>query len=67
MPRGGYRPGAGRPRKQAELEPPQAKGIDETATPLEYMLALMRDVEQPDWRRDRMAQAAAQYCHAKKG
>ncbi len=34
-------------------------------TPLEYMLAVMRDPEADKERRDRMANAAAPYIHAK--
>jgi len=34
-------------------------------TPLEYMLAVMRDEESSDARRDRMAVAAAAYIHEK--
>jgi len=32
-------------------------------TPLEYMLAVMNDPTVPEERRDRMATAAAPYCH----
>jgi hypothetical protein len=64
MPRGGARPGAGRPRKPPEAELPEVKGIDENSTPLEYMMAIVNDPDQPDWRRDRMAVAAAKYLHA---
>jgi phage terminase small subunit len=66
MPRGGWRPGAGRPPRQPEAELHEVKGIDENSTPLEYMLAIIRDPDQPDWRRDRMAKAAAPYCHMKR-
>jgi hypothetical protein len=41
MPRGGWRPGAGRPPRQPEAELPEVKGIDENSTPLEYMLAII--------------------------
>jgi hypothetical protein len=34
-------------------------------TPLEYMLAVMRDPEADPARRDRMAMAAAPFCHAR--
>lgn len=34
-------------------------------TPLEYMLAVLRDVSQPTDRRDEMAKAAAPYIHPK--
>lgn len=63
MPRGGFRPGAGRPKqgetKQDIADAATAAGL----TPLEYMLAVMRDPTATTERRDRMAQAAAPYCH----
>jgi hypothetical protein len=34
-------------------------------SPLEYMLSIMRDPTATEARRDRMAMAAAPYCHAK--
>jgi hypothetical protein len=34
-------------------------------TPLDYMLSVLRDEEQPPERRDDMAKAAAPYCHPK--
>jgi hypothetical protein len=68
MPSGGWRPGAGRPPKPAEAELPPVKGIDDVPprdySPLEYLLAIVNDAAQPDWRRDRAAKAAAPYCHA---
>lgn len=73
MARGGYRPGAGRPRKEAGKAPTMAN--DESAhkprksfggkTPLEYMLSVMNDPVAEDARRDRMAMAAAPYIHGK--
>ena len=36
-------------------------------TPLEYMLAVMRDPNEPPERRDEMAKAAAPYVHPKLG
>lgn len=36
-------------------------------TPLEYMLKVMNDKGADKNRRDRMAQAAAPFCHARKG
>ena len=73
MARGGYRPGAGRPRKEAGKAPTMAN--DESAhkprkslggkTPLEYMLSVMNDPVAEDARRDRMAMAAAPYVHGK--
>lgn len=80
MPRGGYRPGAGRPKKiraasapgvgpaapPAFLAPPV---VPETQPgndmPLDYMLKVMNDPLAEDARRDRMAIAAAPYVHPK--
>jgi len=77
MPRGGYRPGAGRPKGKEpkwmpkecvnEEAPPQTKEeIEEAAaaenmSPVDYMLKVMRDTSVPSDRRDRMAIAAAPY------
>lgn len=74
MPRGGYRPGAGRPKgaktaasEAAAKAPADVKkaarksGLD----PLAYMLSVMNDHEADDARRDRMAIAAAPYVHGK--
>src|SRR5687767_2898219 len=71
MPRGGPRPGAGRPKGSSKGVPKQqgreqialakAKGL----TPLEYMLAVMNNEAEDVARRDRMAQAAAPYVHAR--
>jgi hypothetical protein len=44
----------------------QVAAVEATGeTPLEYMLRVMRDREQPKDRRDDMAKAAAPYVHAK--
>jgi hypothetical protein len=68
MARGGPRPGAGRPRG---AKSPQVDVIGGAAaegiSPLDYMLGVMRDTEADPARRDRMAQAAAPYVHAKAG
>jgi len=80
MARGGYRPGAGRP-KGSGAEPEEGiRGSihDESAsepcavdleavtrTPLEYMLAVMNDMTADASRRDRMAIAAAPFVHGK--
>jgi phage terminase small subunit len=60
MPRGGKRPGAGRPRgstNKTRFELPEQGE--------QYRNAVMNDPA-ADWRRrDRMAKAAAPYCHAK--
>jgi len=65
---GGARPGAGRPPKNSGPPPDIRAGAANAAmTPLDYMLAVMRDPGADDQRRDRMAQAAAPYVHAKAG
>lgn len=72
MARGGSRPGAGRPRKEAGTVPAATentvkrprKSLD-GRSPLEYMLEVMNDEEADPARRDRMAQAAAPYVHAR--
>jgi hypothetical protein len=67
MPRGGKRPGAGRPQGAiskstvAILEAVAAGG----EMPLEYMLRVMRDPREPATRRDEMAEAAAPHLHPK--
>lgn len=76
MARGGYRPGAGRPKgstkkakeeaaQRAAVQPPEVNAGDKT--PLEYMLAVMNDPEVDAARRDRMAIAAAPFQHARVG
>jgi len=65
MSRGGYRPGAGRKKgshitKTAAIV---AKLADEGATPLDVLLATMRDNEQPLNIRLQCATAAAPYVH----
>lgn len=67
MPRGGAREGAGRKPGIANEVTTEAKkrALETGETPLDYMLRLMRDTEQPDDRRDKMAIAAASYVHPK--
>lgn len=73
MARGGYRPGAGRPRKEAGKAPVVKDETDAEAprkslgglTPLEYMLRVMNDPSEDGQRRDKMAIAAAPYVHGK--
>lgn len=74
MARGGYRPGAGRPKKTPEAEakakaPASIKTEAKAAglSPLDYMLTVMNDAEAEDTRRDRMAIAAAPFVHGKPG
>ena len=77
---GGYRPGAGRPRKSAKRKAKGAQGANAgpsgvavpvgpgaraDMTPLEYMLAVLRDPGADSARRDRMAIAAAPFCHTR--
>ena len=69
--RGGFRPGAGRPKKgnppivEAKAEALSAAPLAADITPLGYMIAVMRDPTAPTSRRDRMAALAAPYCHAR--
>jgi hypothetical protein len=69
MPRGGKRPGAGRPKgskNKPKFElPEQREHYANVETPLDFLLAVMTDPF-ADWRRrDKAAKAAARYCHAK--
>lgn len=77
MARGGYRPGAGRPRKDGASSkgaapretvktiPPDIRQVADSLkmSPLDYMLAVMNCEEVDPVRRDRMAVAAAPYVH----
>ena len=76
MARGGARPGAGRPKgikesKRTRCNPEKSQpapdivraAINAGLTPLEYMLNVLRDPGADQVRRDRMAMAAAPYCH----
>jgi len=67
MARGGYRAGAGRPRgsKKKSWLPTDVKKAARKAglTPLEYMLMIVNDEDIEEHRRDRMAIAAAPFCH----
>lgn len=75
MPRGGHRPGAGRPRKHPKPAPEVQKEsaqslplqVSATTQPLDYMLAVMRDANSDPEMRARMAVAAAPYVHPKMG
>jgi len=77
MARGGYRPGSGR-RKGSKnwkslgeaaapivVQPVPQHEIPPGMSPLEYMLSVMRDGDADSARRDRMAIAAAPFCHAR--
>ena len=67
MARGGYRPGAGRPKQASRLPttPTEVRVAARTAgiTPLEYMLGVLNDPAADAARRDRMAVAAAPFVH----
>jgi hypothetical protein len=67
MPRGGKREGAGRKRGSQNRRSRETVAVAEAAgaLPLEFMLEIMRDPNEPIDRRLRMAIAAAPYCHAK--
>ena len=75
---GGFRPGAGRPRGSRDVKPrkrtirspgerfqstPSPVDGGHALKPLDYMLAVMNDPKADPVRRDRMAMAAAPYCH----
>ncbi len=72
MARGGYRPGAGRPKKSGGVPTNKevaAEAVKEARklnmSPLEYMISVMNDPGESPERRDKMAIAAAPYVHAK--
>ena len=68
---GGRRPGAGRKRGGINKRPAKSRLVNEAAvaaaetgiSPVEYMLAVMRDPNAEADRRDRMAAAVAPYVH----
>jgi hypothetical protein len=64
MSRGGYRPGAGRPKGSKTARMPEAGTVAGDA-PLSFLLALMNDEAQPAEVRLRAAGLALPYCHAK--
>ena len=71
MASGGFRPNAGRPKGSgAAASCPEdaddfTPDIGDDASPLDYMLAVMRSAEVDPNRRDRMAIAAAPFVHAR--
>jgi len=70
MPRGGFRVGAGRPRKGTAPKPKllSAAAIEAGGqSPLEYMLDVMRDASADPRMRLEAAKAAAVYMHPKEG
>jgi hypothetical protein len=61
------------PKRQYHRSRQTQNSIDERVakllarqTPLEYMLAVMHDETAPQERRDRMAMAAAAFCHSRR-
>jgi hypothetical protein len=64
VPRGGFRPGSGR-KKGDPKKPPHDVVVENPATllPVEWMLAVLRDPEVEQRRRDRMAEVLAPYLH----
>lgn len=67
MARGGSRPGAGRKQGATTKRTREIadRAVAEGISPLEYMLARMRDPEVSDDDRMEMAKAAAPYVHPK--
>ena len=67
MAHGGSRPGAGRPKGVANRmnEEARAKAASEGITPLDYMLGVLRDIDNPREIRMDAAKAAAPYLHAR--
>ena len=67
MARGGARPGAGRkPGQTTKLnEKARAKALEGGISPLDYMLCILRDEQNPEAVRFEAAKAAAPYVHAK--
>jgi len=68
MPRGGYRPGAGRPkgarnRRTLMLEEGNRRASEGGMEPLEYLPSVMRDEREPVGVRLDAARAAAPFCH----
>ena len=65
-PKGGKRPGAGRPKGSKNRRLPLVdQAIQEGEQPLPYLLAVMRDEKQDQAVRFEAAKAAAPYCHAR--
>ena len=62
-PRGRGRPPGSKNKATVQRQAKMAKAIEAGQTPLEYMLAVMRDPTADYDRRDEMAKAAAAYCH----
>lgn len=67
MPKGGPRPGAGRPKgSRNKRTQEQEQAVEESGmTPLEYLTSVYRDVTREVSERMEAAKAAAPYVHAK--
>ena len=65
MPKGGKRAGAGRPRGSLNKRHKVVVDDPSALMPMEWMLAVLRDPEAEQSRRDQMAVQAAPYLHAK--
>ena len=69
MPRGGARPGAGRPRKSAAADQKQEAvkppAPEATRDPLQFLLDVMQGKVKPSTDQLRAGIAAAQYVHSK--
>lgn len=67
MAHGGARQGSGRKKGSANAKTREIadKAAREGLTPLEYMLRVLRDEQQPAERRDWAAEKAAPYIHPK--
>jgi len=67
MPRGGYRPNAGRPPGSMDRGPRKgtATRFEGKLEPLDYLKQVMRDPDATPLRRDRAAIALMPYCHAR--
>lgn len=67
MAHGGARPGAGKPKGSVAKTDAKArqKAAEGGITPLEYLLQIMRDEDQPQEERKDAAKAAAPYVHAR--
>ena len=67
MPRGGARPGAGRPK--GSLNKPQTSATlpsGDECTPLSYLLAVLRDADVDVRRRDRAAELLLTFLHERR-
>lgn len=63
---GGARTGAGNKKgAKRQITEEALRRAGDGETPLEYMLRVMRDGDEPNERRDKMAIGAAPYVHAK--